>query len=351
MKAGIYLTNQHPLGTDQVRALEEQLILLRAARDLGFSSVFAGQHYLSDSLTHIQPLPYLARLAAESGDMHLGVGIILLSLVNPVEVAENYASLDVITGGRLILGVGLGYRQVEFDAFGVDSDRKVSRFTANLDVVKRLWSGEPVSVDLPWCRLDEVKLNLLPVQRPSPPIWMAANSDASVRRAAVKADAWMVNPHANLATIQRQRELYRQTRAAAGLDPVDLPVMREVFCAKDRASALELAAPYLGEKYRVYSRWGQDKVMPEAESFDIPYEKLSEQRFIVGSPEDCISALTRWRDEIGTDYFILRTRWPGMPLASAVESMKLLAAEVIPAVAAVPPPALSSVDARNDVGA
>lgn len=331
MKIGLFLTNQQLPGTDQVSALAEQLALVRAARDAGWNSVFAGQHFLSESLTHIQPVPYLARIAAEAGDMNVGVGILLLALQNPLDVAENFASLDVVTGGRLIFGVGLGYRDIEYEAFGIGKMGRVDRFEANLDIVLRLWAGEAVDTDLEWCRLRGARLSLLPAQRPRPPVWMAANSDAAVKRAARLADAWMVNPHATTATIRRQIELYRTSRESASSGPGDgLPVMREIFCAKDRPTALELAAPYLAEKYRTYAKWGQDKVMPEAESFDIAYEELAEQRFIVGSPEDCLEALLPWRDELGVNQFIFRTNWAGMPAQSALGSVELLAKEVVP---------------------
>jgi alkanesulfonate monooxygenase SsuD/methylene tetrahydromethanopterin reductase-like flavin-dependent oxidoreductase (luciferase family) len=333
VRFGIFLTNQQPVGADQHRALEEQLALLRAARDTGWSSVFAGQHYLSEGMTHIQPLPYLARLAAESGDMRVGVGILLLALHNPLEVAENYAALDVITGGRLIFGVGLGYREVEYAAFGLGVAEKVRRLERNLDVITRLWAGEAVSADLPWCRLDEARLNLLPSQRPRPPVWMAANSDAAVRRAARLADTWMINPHATLDTVRRQVAIFHAERSAVGRPaPTELPAMREVFCAPDRATAVERARPYLAGKYAAYARWGQDKVMPDEESFAVPYEELARQRFIVGSPQDCVRALRQWRDELGVDHFVLRTQWAGMPVEHAVESVELLGREVLPAV-------------------
>lgn len=337
MEIGLFLTNQQVVGADQIQALDEQLTLVRAARDAGWHSVFAGQHYLSEALTHIQPVPYLARLSAEAGDMQVGMGILLLALQNPLDVAENFASLDVVTGGRLIFGVGLGYRDVEYEAFGIGKKGRVARFEANLDIILRLWSGEEVDADLPWCRLDRAKLNLLPVQRPHPPVWMAANSDAAVERAARLADTWMVNPHATASTIRRQVDLYRQAREKAGTGPGSgLPVTREIFCAKDRRTALELAAPYLAEKYRTYAKWGQDKVMPEPESFDIAFEKLAEQRFIVGSPEDCLEALLPWRDKVGVDHFIFRSHWAGMPLSSSLGSIELLAKEVVPVLQAAP---------------
>jgi len=338
MDFGLFLTNQQRVGTDQVAALNEQIAMVHAARDAGWHSVHAGQHYLSTEMTHIQPLPYLARLAAETGDMQVGMGILLLPLQNPVDVAENFASLDVVTGGRLIFGVGMGYREMEYNALGVEPKDKVHRFESNLDIVLRLWAGEEVDADLPWCRLEGAKLNLLPIQRPRPPVWMAANADKAVERAAQTADAWMINPHAALSTVSRQVELYRDARQVAGKDVGEsLPLMREIYCAKDRRTAIEKAAPYIAKKYSAYAAWGQDKVMPDKESFEMAYKQLAADRFIVGSPEDCIEALQPWI-ELGVGRLIFRTHWAGLPVGDALDSIHLLGTEVAPAIKSSPRP-------------
>ena len=339
IRAGVFLAHQQPPERDPLEALEEQLSLVRTARDGGLDSVFAGQHHLAASLAHIQPLPWLARVAAEAGDMTVGTGVHLLALHHPVDTAEAYAALDVVTGGRSVLGVGLGYRQVEYDAFGVPPEEKVRRFTENLRIVEGLWRGEAVTADLPWCRLDGVRATFRPAQRPRPPIWMAANADGAVRRAARLADTWMINPHATRATVARQLDLFHAERAAAGRGPVtELPLIREVFCAPTREQALELATPYLARKYEVYADWGQDRVMPGTESFRVGYDDLSRDRFVVGSPEDCTAALLPWRDELGVDHFVFRTDWAGMPVEAARTSLDLLAREVVPALRALPVP-------------
>ena len=330
VRVGLFLTNQQPVGRDMVGALDEQIAMLHAARDAGWHSVWAGQHYLSEGLAHVQPQPYLARLAPEAGDMAVGIGILLLALHNPVEVAEAYATLDVVCRGRLVFGVGLGYRQVEYDAFGVPKGDRVRRFEENPRIVEALWRGEAVDADSAWCRLRGARLTVLPVQRPRPPLWMAANNDAAVARAARLADTWFINPHATTATVRRQVELFDDVRRTEGLGPLrERPLMREVFCAPDRKSARELAQPYLSSKYRTYAEWGQDKVMPDRESFDVAYDELEQERFVVGSPEDCLRQLLPWR-ELGVDHFVFRTHWSGMPLESSLRSIELLAEEVVP---------------------
>ena len=196
--------------------------------------------------------------------MTVGMGVLLLNLHNPVNVAETVASMDILARGNFVFGVGLGYREVEFDAFGVRKGQRVKRFEAYLDVVQRLWSGEAVTYEDETCKLDAVRMNILPVQQPRPPLWIAANNDAAVRRAARLGDAWMINPHSTVETVRRQLVLYRDELAKADKPlPGELPSIKEVFCAKDRATALELAGPYLFGKYQDYAKWGQDDAMPD----------------------------------------------------------------------------------------
>lgn len=332
VKVGLFLTNQQPLGRDQVTALDEQLAMMRCARDAGWDSVWTGQHYLPESATMLQPVPFLARLAAEAGHLTVGLGILLLALRNPVDVAEEIASLDIVCRGNFVFGVGLGYRDAEYNAFAIPRRERVHRFETNLDLVLRLWAGETVSADLPWCRLDDARLTTFPVQRPRPPLWFAANNDMAVARAARLGDTWFINPHARIDTIRDQLVLFHRTREEASLPAVrELPAMKEVFCAKDRETALAMAMPHLGGKYRMYASWGQDKALPGDESFDIPFADLEESRFIIGSPDDCLGQLRPWRDELGVDHFVLRTHWSGMPLDASLDSMRMLTEHVLPA--------------------
>src|SRR6266850_7494936 len=208
MKIGIFLTGQHPPGSDMVAALEDQFAMTRLARDRGWDAVATGQHYLSEGVSQLQLIPFLARLAAEAGEMTGIAGVLLINLHNPVEVAECIASLDVIWRGNFVFGVGLGYREVEFDAFRVPKGQRLRRFEECLEIVKRLWTEDKVSVDTDVCTLANVTLTCRPVQKPHPPIWFAADNDAAVRRAARLGDAWFVNPHATMASITRQMGLY-----------------------------------------------------------------------------------------------------------------------------------------------
>lgn len=331
VKIGLFLTNQHRLGADLVAGMDDQLLMVKEARDRGWDSIWAGQHYLPDGMAMPQCVPFVSRITAESADMEVGIGILLLALHNPLDVAETWATIDVLCGGRLTFGVGLGYREVEYRALGVDPRNKVQRFEANLELVKRLWTSDGVDSDLEWCRLDSATLNVKPVQKPRPPIWIAANAHAAVERAAAMGDAWLINPHATTETIAEQVELFRTTREAAGLPPATtMPALREIYCAPTRALAVERAAPYLLTKYQHYADWGQHKALPGGDDFRAGFDELSRDRFIIGTPEDCLEKLLPWRDQVGVDHFILRTDWVGMPVQTALQSVDLLDREVVP---------------------
>ena len=336
MKVGLFLTNQQHLGADMVAALDEQVRMVHHARDHGWDSLFSGQHYLNEGNNQqLQLVPFLARLMADAGDMEVGLGVLLLNLHNPVYTAETVASLDVISRGRLIFGVGLGYRDVEFDAFGVPKGQRASRFEAYLELVKRLWAEDEVSFEDATCRLDRVTMNLRPVQKPHPPIWIAANHDRAIRRAARLGLPWFVNPHATETTLKRQMQVYLDEQGSAGATlPAVRPAAKEIFCARTRGEALEVAGPYLAGKYRDYAKWGQDKAMPEEESFDLDFEELLRDRFVLGSPEDCYAALAPYRDALGVNHLIFRTHWAGMPADTALSSMELISKELLPALRA-----------------
>lgn len=332
MKVGLFVTNQQYLDTDMVSALDDQIAMVHMVRDKGWDSLFSGQHYLNEGNNkQLQIVPFLTRLMPEAGEMTTGLGILLLGLHNPVYTAETVATLDIIARGNFVFGVGLGYRDVEFDAFGVPKGQRVARFEEYLDLVKRLWTEDSVTHESETVKLDGVHMNIRPVQRPYPPIWVAANNERAIRRAARMGDAWYINPHSTMETIREHLAVYRDELAKAGRPmPRELPAVKEIFCARDRATAIEMAAPYLMGKYQDYAKWGQDKVMPENESFDQEFDELLESRFVLGSPEECYEQLRPYWEEFGVNHLTFRTHWTGMPLASAMHSIRLISDELLP---------------------
>ena len=332
MKVGLFINNQHYRDADMVSALGDQITMVHHARDRGWDSLFTGHHYLNEGNNkQLQIVPFIARLVPEAGEMTTGFGILLLNLHNPVYVAETVASLDIIAKGNFVFGIGLGYREVEFDAFNVPKGKRVARMVECLELVRRLWTEDSVTHHGETCRLDGVRMNIRPVQRPSPPVWVAANNDPAIRRAARIGDTWMVNPHSTTATIRRQLAIYREALDAAGKPfPRELPCIKEVVCAKDRKTAIKTAGPYLLGKYRDYATWGQDAAMPDDESFDKEFDDLLRDRFILGSPEDCFDQLRPYVEELGINHLLFRTHWAGMPLRHSLSSMRLISDELLP---------------------
>ena len=332
MQFGLILTNQHPPGTSQAEKFRDTIEQVRLARDLGYDLITFGQHFLLNEFQAIQPAIAAARLAAEAGTMRLGLTIYLLPLLNPVAIAEEAASLDVITDGRFIFGIGLGYREEEDNAFGLGAGERVPRLRAHLDVIKKLWTGEPVDYESPYCRLKGATMALRPVQQPMP-VWVAANNDRAVERAAEIGDTWVINPHATLATIARQMGLYRAALERYGKPfPDELPLMREICVAESREAAMRLARPSLEQKYQAYVAWGQQRALPSDDDMTQAFDELLRDRFIMGSPEECADEVQRCIDETGANTMIFRVTWPGMPQEGILSSLRLLAEGVRPRV-------------------
>jgi alkanesulfonate monooxygenase SsuD/methylene tetrahydromethanopterin reductase-like flavin-dependent oxidoreductase (luciferase family) len=331
MQFGLQLNSQHPTTETMRSRLQELLEQVRLAQAVGFHSIVAPQHYLAAPFQMFQPLPLLARMAAEADKMRLIAGIILLSLQNPVALAEEVGTLDAICNGRFTLGVALGYRAVEFQAFGVTKANAVPRLTEVLTVLKRLWTEEKVEHHGRFFTIPGVTLATRPLQHPHPPVWMGADSDPAVIRAARLADTWYINPHARLETLERQMMLYRDTLAKLGKPfPQEIPIRRELFVAKDRDTALRICMPYLERKYQTYVSWGQSGALPQEDTLDLPFDELRDQRFIIGSPDDCVEQLRLYHRRLGANHFLLRVQWAGMPQAQVLEAIALFGERVIP---------------------
>src|SRR5204862_7132260 len=127
MNFGVLLMPQHPRSDDSVRRFRGTVQLAQAARDAGFDCVAAGHHYLSPPYQCLQSVPLLSRLAADTGSMDLCLSVLLVALLNTVQVAEDSASLDIMSDGRVVVGLGMGYREGEYEGFGMTLQDRSSR--------------------------------------------------------------------------------------------------------------------------------------------------------------------------------------------------------------------------------
>jgi alkanesulfonate monooxygenase SsuD/methylene tetrahydromethanopterin reductase-like flavin-dependent oxidoreductase (luciferase family) len=172
------------------------------------------------------------------------------------------------------------------------------------------------------------------VQQPHIPVWIGANADTAVRRAARLGDCWYINPHVRTDTVVRQLDIYKAALDKVGKPfPAELPAHREVFVAATRAEALRLAGPPLLEKYGAYHAWGQDKAMPEGDNdLGLALDELMRDRFHVGAPDQVAEELIDMHRRTGINHLLVSVQWPGLPQAAALEAIHLLAEEVMPKV-------------------
>ena len=336
MKYGLFIRGQYRANeTDMNARFEELMEQVRIAEQLGFDDLISGMHYAGYPLQQFQLIPFLSRAMAETERMRLITGIILLSLHKPLDIAEKLSSMDVMSGGRIVFGCGLGYREVEFRGFGTTTKERVPRLIENLEAIKKLWTEDHVNMKGSHFELSDTTLSLKPMQKPHPPLWMGANADAAVRRAAEIVDTWFINPHQRMDTIERQLEIYKRALDEFGKPfPDELPMMREIFVAETRDKAKEIARPYLEEKYKVYHQWGQDKAMPKGDdNLDLDFDELTKDRFLFGSPDEVAEQIISYEKRLGVTHMVLGMQGVGMPQSQMLDSMHLFAEQVMPKVA------------------
>jgi alkanesulfonate monooxygenase SsuD/methylene tetrahydromethanopterin reductase-like flavin-dependent oxidoreductase (luciferase family) len=334
VKLGLLLANQYPAGESMARRIDEVVEQVDLMRELEYDLFALGQHHLATPFQQPSSVPFLARLAANAGDMRIGITVFLLPLHNPVDIAEQVATLDAISHGKMIFGVGLGYREEECEAFGISMRERVPRMLESLDIITRLWTQDEVEFQGRFYSIPRVHSTIRPVQQPHPPIWMAANQLAAVRRAGRLGYPWVMNPHATLGLLKEQLVAYRDELTAHGhAFPSELPLFREAWVAETRELAWAEAAPYLARKYEVYSAWGQDKALPSEQTFERPLEELARDRFVIGTPDDLVAECRRSAEELGVTTMILRVQWPGMDQRRILEEIRMIGRDVLPRIA------------------
>jgi alkanesulfonate monooxygenase SsuD/methylene tetrahydromethanopterin reductase-like flavin-dependent oxidoreductase (luciferase family) len=326
LKFGIDLYPHFSVDLSGPAAFEHAVRQVRAAHEGGFDGIFASHHYaLGTTEQMFQPIPLLARLAAEAPGMTLGTAVFLLSMHNPLEAAELMATLDIIAGGRSVFGVGQGYRDVEFASMGIPKAARGDRLREAMEVVRRLWAEDSVTWNGRHFRLDGVTINPKPVQRPGPLVWVGGDTLKGVAVAADIADAWLTSPRHSKSFIRQAAQVYRERRQGLGL-PVRPPVFfREMYVAPTREEAEQLVGDAFERLYSVYHCAGQP-----GERYDRSFKELRDERIIVGDPEDVRREIQRYRDEFGAECMFFRVYYLGMDPERSVDCIKLFGREVIP---------------------
>jgi thiamine biosynthesis protein ThiS len=245
--------------------------------------------------------------------MWLGTNVTLLPLHNPIELAEVGAFMDVMSDGKFLLGVGLGYRAEEYEMYRVPMQERVSRFVEGIEIVKRLWSEDNVTHRGRHWQFTDATIRPSPLQRPRPPIIVGAQVPAAIKRAAAIGDGWLLVPTPTLDQVAKQMATYRAACAGAGA-PSTPHICRllEVGCAQDEETVIRRVAPHLIEKYKAYFSWGLEglKLDPEAGP-EQQFRDLAAHRFAVGTPAQ-VTEMLMAQHRVGITHLAMRVSWPGM---------------------------------------
>ena len=335
LKFGLAIMNDVPpdvVPADRIGPMREQV---RAARDAGLSSIWMLQHYLG-SMPTLQPLPTLAAMAQDAGEMTLGTNMFILPLRHPVDVAEDFATLDHLTGGRAVAGFGMGYRENEFESFGVDMGERVGRFEESIAVIRGLWSGERTTFDGEHFRLKDERISLVPTQAGGPPIWIGAGPHKTgAQRAARLGDAWIIPPHVDPERLKVVLGHYRAERDRLGRGSSELVVRRELVLDRDpeRARAIGLdARGALTRKYAEYNAPQQGDAYKHLAT-DAAAEETADASYLFTDPAGAVAAL-RELEASGITYVVLRMQWFDLPQDQVLATLALFRDEVLPHFAA-----------------
>jgi alkanesulfonate monooxygenase SsuD/methylene tetrahydromethanopterin reductase-like flavin-dependent oxidoreductase (luciferase family) len=325
MKVGLYLTTQFTPETNALNARNEMVEQVRLARKNGFASLWVPHHYLTQPMQMLAPIPVMAYLARETEGMLMGPNILVMPLLNPAHVAEDAVTLDLLTGGNYVLGIGVGYREDEFNTFNVPLSERAQRLTESVEIIRRLWTEDRVTYHGKIFKIDNLGIGLRPVRPGGPPIWIGGVVDAAVKRAARIGDAWLITNFAHLSALLPQMKLYSDTLKSVNKPfPTDVPITRECYVGPTRAKALEECKAALEYKYGAYSSWGLDKQSEGAESFNQPFEEFVKDRFIIGDKAFVKEEVQRYNELLGVNHFLMRVQWPGLEHAKVLRTISSL---------------------------
>jgi probable F420-dependent oxidoreductase len=333
MKFGIYSSIANPpRGENLDRSIDEVIAEAQLAEACGFDSCFFGEHHQDKDGFLPSPLIVATAVAARTQTLRVGTSVILLPLYHPVRVAEDAITLDLVSKGRLVLGVGIGYQPADFRAYGIPMEHRVPLFEESVEILRRCFAGEPFSFHGKHYTLEDVQIRPRPYQKSGPPIWIGGSVAPAVRRAGKLADAFVGTPSTSLANAMRLVEGYRAAAREAGREP-QVILMRDAWVARTGAEAEAVYGPEVMAAYRYYwqNRLAEFQDIPPDTEFSM--KVLAPDRLIVGDPETCVREFHRWRAATGADYFLLRLRHAhsgGPPHAKIMEAIKLFGEQVIP---------------------
>jgi alkanesulfonate monooxygenase SsuD/methylene tetrahydromethanopterin reductase-like flavin-dependent oxidoreductase (luciferase family) len=310
--------------------------IVEAAQSNDFTYIAIGQHFLYGDLRWLQPVPLLARLAADvEPHVRLVTQIMIAPLYHPVMLAEEIATLDVVTEGRLIFGAGLGYRPEEFDYLGIPFKQRAGRMDESLELMTRLWTEDEVTFHGKYFQLDGVKPHLRPVQAPHPPIWIGAHSLPGARRAGRFGDGYACPPETPVHEVAERYAVVKEGFDARGKTFGPQPLRRNVLVADTREAAVVEYARVAQGRYLTYAQRGLD-VMAGTD-LEEDFAAAVAGHAVIGTPEQVTAQLVDLVTTLPVDPLLVRPQWPTMDADETIAAIERLGKEVVPAVRAVTP--------------
>lgn len=308
MQIGMSLTTSYSLNRPAKPLMDALVEQVKTMVKLGFTSLSLGDHHVTQS-HYFQVLPTMSHLSAHSGDMRL-LPLFLLPFYNPLLLAEQLATLDVISGGRTTAICGLGHQPEAHAAFQTPQRLRVSRFVETFEIMRLLWSADDVSYSGKHYAFEGVSINPKPISKPLP-LWIGANADAAVRRAAQMADAWVISPGWTPDYIADRLAFYRSALEECGRsdDVQEVVLRRDLHLSHSRDAALKEAQGLFTHGYRGF---GQQEM---------------QDSLIVGGADECINALEQM-ERLGITHVLFRCALdePGQ----AAQTIAILGEQVIP---------------------
>jgi alkanesulfonate monooxygenase SsuD/methylene tetrahydromethanopterin reductase-like flavin-dependent oxidoreductase (luciferase family) len=299
------------------------------AEALGFHSSFSVEHHFSGWNQVSSTLMLLAALAMRTKTLRLGTAVIVPPWHNPVLLAEEAAMLDLLSKGRLDLGIGKGYRHSEFKGFQIAPDEAEARFEEALEVMRRGWTTRKrFSHKGRFWHFEDIVIEPPPAQTPHPPLWVAAGNPHSIKRAAARGFNLILDQYASPATLGERIAIYKSEREANGLafDPMQVAVARQLYVAKDAAdkeAALVRQAQYTKRTVDV-SRDPSAKTGSHVLAY-ADRKGATEENALYGTPDE-LAGMIEALSDAGVAYVLLT-------IAGGVDQLRHFARDVMPAFA------------------
>ena len=308
----------------------DQMVL---ADELGFDSYWIGEHHGQTAPGQVMACPHPAVLLAAAAKLTQRIGlntaVANLALRHPLQVAEDYALVDLLSQGRLGLGIGRGSFPHEYAAIGQAASESFGRFEESWDIIQRLWRGEHVTFQGRYYQLENATLNVTPVQQPIPHHWYSAIKADSFALRGRAAQPIISLPHISaksFADLQRLVEDHRSHYRAAGgkSEDYELPLILYTYIAPTRTEALQTAVEAL-RRYMEQQHPGSHEHIMHA-----IHRLMDEKLLWFGTPGDLIEVLEQFQESIDNRHFVFWSDFGGMQPELIVRSMRLIARQVLP---------------------